>query len=241
MIPQRNIDLAAIQRSINYPDRIISLAHLELLIQSDDCYSVVEKGFYDAVPAIFQNLQKHNIPGDIVVAGVWKGGSSLYLRALEQYYTLHKKLWLIDTFQGFVRDSIQHEKDRQALAMFSTMLAPDFPTASSVQALFVKHDLWQTTDIAILEGDLAHTLPTIDASAYALVHIDVDFYEPTQAALELTYPKLSLGGYVIIDDYGVEMFNCRDAVDDFRGKYGITESLHFMTNYVAYWKKEHHV
>lgn len=241
MITYKSIDLEAIRNIINPPERILSLQHLEGLIQSDTCHSVVEQGFFDRVPAIFQELKVENIPGDIVVAGVWKGGSALYLRALERYFHLGKKLWLSDTFQGFVRESIQHKKDQEALKLFSTMLAPDFPTAERVYQLFDKNGLWNEEEVILLEGDLAHTLPTIQTDAFALVHIDVDFYEPTLAALACTYSKLSIGGYVIIDDYGVEMFNCRDAVDDFRVKNGITEPIHFMTDYVAYWKKEYHV
>lgn len=240
-MPLQSIDLESIKNIINPPERILSLQHLEGLIQSDDCYSVVEQGFYNQIPVIFQALKDEQIPGDLVVAGVWKGGSSLYLRALNLYYQLNKKLWLSDTFQGFVRESIQHQKDQEALALFSTMLAPDFPTAERVHQLFLKIGLWNENEVAILEGDLAQTLPGIDTQAFALIHIDVDFYEPTLAALESTYSKLSIGGYIIIDDYGVEMFNCQDAVNHFRAKNNITEPIHFMTDYIAYWKKVYHV
>ena len=34
-------------------------------------------------------------------------------------------------------------------------------------------------------------------------------------ALEALYPKLSVGGYVIIDDYG-NIAQCKEAVTDFR-------------------------
>ena len=116
----------------------------------------------------------------------------------------------------------------------------NFPTAQKVEELFRSCNLWDD-NVFILEGPLEETLVHPSVVSLSLIHIDVDFYEPTRAALELTYGKLSPGGYVIIDDYGVDMFNCNDAVDDFRTAYGIHEPVHPITDYAVYWKKENHV
>ena len=51
------------------------------------------------------------------------------------------------------------------------------------------------------------------------------------------YPQVASGGYVIVDDYGVEMFNCKDAVDDFRAAHGVREPLRVMTDYIHFWQK----
>ena len=67
-------------------------------------------------------------------------------------------------------------------------------------------------------------------------------YESTTILLEHLYPKLSKGGYVIIDDYGM-LENCTQAVEDYRKRQGITEELRII-GYAngnpigAFWKKE---
>jgi len=50
------------------------------------------------------------------------------------------------------------------------------------------------------------------------------------------YPKLSVGGYVIIDDYGI-VDACQKAVDDFRSANGIDDELISTDGYEHYWKK----
>jgi hypothetical protein len=239
---QMAVDLGTIRRVINPPSRITSFEHLEALIHSPDCHTVVEEKFYDDLVAIFAELRSRRVAGDIVAAGVWKGGSALYLQALNKHFELNRRIWLSDTFSGFLEDRITHEKDREALRVFSRELrfSSDFPTPGDVERLFRSCDLWDDR-VTILEGPLESTLRAITSQSLCLVHIDVDFYQPTRAVLELCYEALSPGGYVIVDDYGVEMFNCRDAVDEFRAERGITEPLQRMTEYIAYWRKGGHV
>lgn len=225
---------------INPPEKILSLEHIEQLIRSKKCYSLVEKSFFDKLPDLFSDLAQTAAKGDILQAGVWKGGSGLYLQALNRHFQLNRSLWLSDTFSGFVKDQIAHEKDQAALAIFSTMLAPAFPVPADVKRLFQRAGLWDK-QVFILPGALEQTLPESAIQSLCLVHIDVDFYEPTYAALALTYPKLEVGGYVIIDDYGVPAFNCKDAVDKYRSEHGITEPIHMISDFIAYWKKERHV
>ena len=56
------------------------------------------------------------------------------------------------------------------------------------------------------------------------MRLDGDMYESTMDALTALYPKLSVGGYVIIDDYGA-LANCRAAVEDFRSRNAINDPL----------------
>jgi hypothetical protein len=62
-------------------------------------------------------------------------------------------------------------------------------------------------------------------------------YESTMDALRYLYPKLSPGGYVIVDDYSVPY--CRAAVEDYRREQGITEPLEAATwpRWAVYWQR----
>lgn len=48
----------------------------------------------------------------------------------------------------------------------------------------------------------------------ALAHIDVDWHDPVRHCLEVIDPVLSIGGYIILDDYN-ELSGCRKAAKEF--------------------------
>jgi len=62
-------------------------------------------------------------------------------------------------------------------------------------------------------------------------------YGSTMDALIHLYPKLSVGGYVILDDYGA-LTSSRRAVHEYRRKHGITEEIHEIDWTGRYWRKE---
>jgi hypothetical protein len=55
-------------------------------------------------------------------------------------------------------------------------------------------------------------------------------------ALRPLYPKLSSGGFAIIDDYNLVQ-SCNEAVDDFRRERGIREPISFIEGGGAFWRK----
>ena len=63
-----------------------------------------------------------------------------------------------------------------------------------------------------------------------------DHYESTWNALTNLYPKLSPGGYVIIDDY-LLIDPCRAAVDDFRDNNAIIDELEAVDWNAVFWRK----
>lgn len=63
-----------------------------------------------------------------------------------------------------------------------------------------------------------------------------DTYESTMTALEPLYPKLQVGGYVIVDDYN-SLTDCKRAIDDYRRKHNITEPLVAIDNLSVYWQR----
>ena len=73
-------------------------------------------------------------------------------------------------------------------------------------------------NVELIQGDILKTLPTyIDKRkdiSIALLHIDVDIYEPTKIILDKLYDKVIDGGIIIFDDYQVFPGETQ-AVDDF--------------------------
>jgi O-methyltransferase/8-demethyl-8-(2,3-dimethoxy-alpha-L-rhamnosyl)tetracenomycin-C 4'-O-methyltransferase len=67
------------------------------------------------------------------------------------------------------------------------------------------------------------------------VRLDGDLYESTMDGLTNLYPGLSIGGFMIIDDYGWD--NCRQAVEDYREEHAIEEPIERIDWVGAYWRR----
>ena len=64
----------------------------------------------------------------------------------------------------------------------------------------------------------------------------VQQFQSTMQALEALYPKLSVGGYVIVDDYG-GIEQCRQAVHDYRKAHGISDAMTKVDWTGVHWKR----
>lgn len=71
-----------------------------------------------------------------------------------------------------------------------------------------------------------------------MLRLDGDMYGSTMDALEHLYPKLSPGGWVIVDDYGTNP-PCAQAVHDYRAKHGITEPVRPVDWAASCWRRAH--
>jgi O-methyltransferase len=71
-------------------------------------------------------------------------------------------------------------------------------------------------NIIFVQGDVAVTLevPNNLPERIATLRLDTDWYESTKKELQILYPRLSVGGVLIIDDYGY-WAGAREAVDEY--------------------------
>lgn len=153
--------------------------------------------------------------GDWVQAGVWKGGGALFLRALMREMGIEKSLHLFDTFGCFPVACFSHEKDRifvRELGLQASAM-PQVSYRDSVDNLFA--DFGMTDGVRLHEFDIRAVPENQIPGEIAFLHVDLDFYEPTFSALEIFYDRMIPGGIAIIDDYYLDLLNCREAVDDF--------------------------
>jgi hypothetical protein len=88
-----------------------------------------------------------------------------------------------------------------------------------VEEMFKENGLYE--DVYFNTCNIEEFSPSEIPNGIAFLHLDVDFYEPTLSALNLFYDKILPGGIVIIDDYYMELLNCKEAVDYFFEQRGI--------------------
>ncbi len=70
----------------------------------------------------------------------------------------------------------------------------------------------------------------------AILRLDGDLYESTIQVFDGFYPRLSPGGFCIVDDYGA-MRSCRAAVEDYRRDHGVNEPIVDIDGTGVLWRK----
>lgn len=178
-----------------------------------------------------EEILRQAVPGDLLEAGVWRGGACIFMRALLKAYGIHdRRVWVADSFAGFrAQDLLQEGLDPVETNYHSVSL-------EEVQAHFAAYDLLDE-QVQFLPGFFDETLPQAPVQQLALLRLDADFYAPTQQILTSLYPRLAPGGFVIIDDYHI-FESCRKAVQEYRVAHQIREPMRRIDLAAVYWQKE---
>jgi len=176
------------------------------------------------------------IPGDLIETGVWRGGACIFMRAaMEAYGDTARQIWAADSFEGLPKPDGRYAEDAgDRHWKKSDVLGVSL---EQVKANFAKYGLLDER-VHFLKGWFKDTLPTAPIERLAILRLDGDMYASTVDSLVNLYPKVSAGGFVIVDDYG-EVETCRKAVEDFRASRGIGERLTAIDGSGVWWRKGH--
>jgi O-methyltransferase len=187
----------------------------------------------DNLQACVEEVIKNRVPGDLIETGVWRGGATIFMRAiLKAYGITDRNVWVADSFQGLpLPDAEKYPADTGDIHHKATFLQVSL---EQVKANFEKYSLLDE-QVRFLKGWFKDTLPDAPIEQLAVMRLDGDMYESTMDALSLLYPKLSVNGYVIIDDYILE--GCRRAVQDFRAARGIADEIKDIDGTGVYWQR----
>jgi O-methyltransferase len=166
---------------------------------------------------------RNNIPGDLVECGVWRGGSMMAAaKVLLANEAADRTLHLFDTFAGMPPPMAVDVNLRGENASELLDRAKDSRSSASIWAIApldavrsVMHATgYDPQRIKYVVGRVEDTLPAHAPERIALLRLDTDWYESTYHELVHLYPRLSVGGVLIIDDYG-HWQGCRKAVDEY--------------------------
>jgi O-methyltransferase len=164
------------------------------------------------------------VDGDFVECGVWKGGNALLAADLFRRRGETRSTWLFDTFAGMTEptDVDVNPGGNKASATFLEKKRTDhnawcYASLEEVAAIFDALGLRSRT--RFVKGDVLSTLDDSASlpTAVSVLRLDTDWYESTRKELEVLYPRLSVGGVLIIDDYG-HWGGARKAVDEYFAK-----------------------
>jgi hypothetical protein len=188
----------------------------------------------DNLEATIVDVVRRGVPGDLVETGVWRGGAVIFMRGvLRALGDPSRCVWACDSFAGLPPpDPGRYPRDAgDPHHTFSTLAVSE----DEVRANVARYGLLDER-VVFLRGFFRDTLPSAPIGQIAVLRLDGDMYESTLVALESLYPRLSPGGYLIVDDYGA-VPACRAAVDDYRRAHGIAETVHPIDWTGAYWRR----
>ncbi|MDA8554260.1 TylF/MycF family methyltransferase [Luminiphilus sp.] len=175
---------------------------------------------------------REDIQGDILEAGVWRGGASIYARGVLKAHGIHsKKVFVADSFEGLPKPDAKYPADDGDAHWNVDFL--QVPIAE-VRRNFKAYDLLDE-QVVFVEGFFADSLPMAPIDSLCVLRLDGDMYSSTLQVLDNLYHKVSPGGFVIVDDYHA-LANCRAAIDDFRTTHGIAAALHPVDWTGVYWR-----
>ena len=152
------------------------------------------------------------VRGDFAESGVWRGGSMmLCAHELLRAKDTGRTLYLYDTYEG-----MPEPIDKDVFLDGKTRL-PQGSLAIGIEE--VKKNLLSTgypaERLVFIKGKVEETLPRSSPQGdLALLRLDTDFHDSTYHALVHLYPRLVVGGVLIMDDFG-SMIGAREAAQTY--------------------------
>lgn len=180
-----------------------------------------------------ESVLEDGVPGDLIETGVWRGGATILMREILRAYDVRdRRVWVADSFRGLPPPDEKYPQDEgDDLHTFDEFVV----SLEQVKANFERYGPPED-QVRFLKGWFRDTLPDAPVERLAVIRLDGDMYESTMDALVNLYPKLSEGGYLIVDDYG-NFSACRQAVHEYREEHGITEEIVPVDWSAVYWRR----
>lgn len=186
----------------------------------------------DQLEACIDIVLREDVPGDLIETGVWRGGTVIFMRAmLKAYGITDRRVWAADSFAGLPPPNEKYTADHGDKHFTFSELAVSL---QEVQNNFRKYGLLDD-QVVFLKGWFSETLPKAPIETISVARLDGDMYGSTMDSLKSLYPKISAGGFIIIDDYAIP--GCRRAVHDYRDEHAVNETIIPIDGSAVYWRK----
>lgn len=190
------------------------------------------------IETLLSDVIENNIAGDFVETGVWKGGACILAYHVIKNLNSDKKVWAFDSFEGLPKpnpDKYPVDAGDGHWTIDSLRVSVD-----SVKENFRIFGEIEVDNPIFVKGWFKDTMPVNTVKDISVLRLDGDMYESTIDVLNYLYPKLSVGGYCIIDDFGHK--GAKAAVLDYRKQYLIEDEIRKIDDTPGvhpsvYWKK----
>jgi O-methyltransferase/8-demethyl-8-(2,3-dimethoxy-alpha-L-rhamnosyl)tetracenomycin-C 4'-O-methyltransferase len=156
------------------------------------------------------------VPGDFVECGVFAGSNAAAMARAIRWHSggpYDRRVHLFDSFVG-VPSGGPHDEGwthPEGVSACSRAQVEEYMRAWNIPSeLLHYHEGLFLQTVPFFAGQFAAT-----GGKIAVLRLDGDLYESTRVCLEQLYPLVSVGGWVIVDDWNLP--GCRKAVDEYFG------------------------
>jgi len=208
----------------------MKLEHLNIIINVllDLKFTLIGSEGLNNIAQLVTKVKENKVKGAFVEAGVWRGGACIFARALMDHLEMDETVYVCDSFEGLPKP--EWSGDEGDKHFMSKELAVSLHTVQENFGYFPLEG-----KVEYVKGLFKDTMPKLETGPISVLRVDADMYEGTTQVLENLYDKVSEGGYVIADDYGLP--NAKLAIDNFRERRGITNPIIRVNNCIHYWQK----
>ena len=187
----------------------------------------------DNIQHCVETVLKDNVAGDLIETGVWRGGATIFMRGLLAAHGITDRVvWVADSFQGVPPPTYPQDANFDLSAKVYPFLTV---SRKEVEELFERYGLLDD-QVKFLEGWFKDTLASAPIEALSILRLDGDLFESTMDAINPLYAKVTMGGFVIVDDY-YSCPPCKRAIDEFRAANGISDEMFKIDDQSVFWRK----
>jgi O-methyltransferase len=181
-----------------------------------------------------EHVVSEGIPGDLIECVIWRGGAVMLMRAvLNAIGARERHVFAADSFCGLpagdcAQDAGDPHHTFEELRVSEAQVMENFRRASEIAGENL------ADGVTFLPGWFKDTLPAAPIDRLAILRLDGDMYGSTMDCLEALYPKVSAGGFVVIDDWCLK--GARTAVAEYAAQHGLRLDIAMIDKDSAYFR-----
>jgi O-methyltransferase len=136
--------------------------------------------------------ETHHLHGDIIEIGTWRGASLIIMATKMASMQSSSTIYGCDTFEGVVKSSHKDNYYKDGMHSNTTLTY----VQNRIAAL-------QLSNIVLCKGIFPNeTGNTVTSTQFRLCHLDVDTYQSAKDCVDFLWPKITIGGIMVCNDYG---------------------------------------
>lgn len=152
---------------------------------------------------IAQRIKELDVKGNVAELGVYKGDFTVIIDEL----FADKKIYLFDTFAGFSETDIKSDK-------ILNNKTGEYTKFKDTSVEFVLNRL-KSKNVVVKKGYFPESFD-LWAEKFCFVSIDFNLADPVYSALNIFYPLMETGGYILVSDYYAPFYKgTKKSVDRF--------------------------
>jgi len=168
-------------------------------------------------------IETRDVPGAVVEIGCNLGGTAVIARRMLERLSIDKPYVCIDTFDGFVEGQFATDVELGTPVRDQHLFSGN--SRELVSRIMQRHGCG---DVQLVQGDVAKVPDTDLPDQCSGILADVDLTEPTYVSLQRFWPRLSPGGFILVDDCQEDgSWKARGGYSQFCREHGLPEQYRY--------------